>query len=123
MELVLYVPPPPTMSCYPPTPFLGVDIASIINPITTESPSPSPPSPAIDITGAFPSVCEGEKLSSKFDKKVAILCLNFQDIQQRCYGMIGKAKHSFCLKNMANCQVYSKEGDHFKSTFKPTPNH
>ena len=90
------------MSRYLSTTFLGGDIASIIDHITTESPSTSPPSPAIYITGAFPSIYEGGKPSSKLDKQVTIMCLTFQDIQQRCCSLIIDLKYSFCLKNKVN---------------------
>ena len=96
--LVLSVPPHPNISRSMYTPLLVGDISSILNCITTDSPLHLPLSTSIDITGAFPYISEEVKLSSKFDKQVTIVCLTFQDIQQRCCSLIGNAKHSFCLK-------------------------
>ena len=111
------------MSCYLSTPFLGVDLASIINFIATDSPSPLSPPTYIDITGEFPYVLGGGKPSSKLDKQVTIVCLNLQYIQQSCCGLIVNVNYSFCLKIKVNFQIYLNERDQFKSTFKPTPNH
>ena len=86
--------------------------------VATSSLSSSPALAPASLSGTFALTAGG--IDDSNVKRVKIICVTNENMEQCCFGLIGVNMNSFCLKIKSTCASHSKGLKHAQSKFGPT---